>query len=179
MLDDDRSLALCPGIFQAYVEKRTDLRVIAIGDRLFTVSLRSASGEAFVDWRAHTYEADMRAELAELSAVYEDRLRALLRELGLVFGCIDLVIDTDGEPRFLEVNQAGQFLFIEEMVESLPLLRAMAALLATGRVDYSLDSVPEATYRAYTASEEHRAWWATVRGLMDEANQEGPWLTVE
>ncbi len=176
---DDRSLALCPGIFQAYVDKRHDLRVIAVGDRFFTVSLRSATGEAFVDWRAHTYEADMRAEPAALPGGYQERLQSLLRELGLVFGCIDVVIDTGGEAQFLEVNQAGQFLFIEEMVESLPLLRAMSALLASGRTDYSLDTSPDVTYRAYTASEPHQAWWDKVRGLMDAANQAGAWLTVE
>lgn len=33
--------------------------------------------------------------------------------LGLVFGCIDLVADDHDELHFLEINQAGQFLFVE------------------------------------------------------------------
>lgn len=178
MLDDD-SLALCPGIFQAFVDKRHDLRIIAIGERFFTVSLSSTDGEAFVDWRAHTYEPDLRAEAASLPDGYREKLAELMRELGIVFGCFDVVIDPGGDAHFLEVNQSGQFLFIEEMVESLPLLRAMSGMLASGRTDYSIPDVAGVSFRAYLTSEHHRAWWEEVAGLAAQANQEGAWLTIE
>jgi glutathione synthase/RimK-type ligase-like ATP-grasp enzyme len=180
MLADDASLSLCPGIFQAYVDKTRDVRVVVIGGRFFTADLRSQSGEAFVDWRAHTYSAELRAEVGTLPGDYQARLAALLGELGLVFGCIDLVVDRAGDAHFLEVNQAGQFLFLEEMVGgALPLLRAMVALLGEGRADYSLDAVADVSYRAYSASECHQSWRETVRGGLEAANRGGAWLTVE
>jgi glutathione synthase/RimK-type ligase-like ATP-grasp enzyme len=181
MLDDDASLSLCPGIYQAYVDKRHDLRIVAIGAQLFAVSLSAASGEAFVDWRAHTYASDLRAQVTSLPAGLRDRLRALLAELGLVFGCIDVAVDRAGEPHFLEVNQAGQFLFLEEMAGgAIPLLRAMCALLAEGRVDASLDVIaPDLSYASYCASDEHAIWRESVRGDLEAANRGGAWLTVE
>src|SRR3546814_15369320 len=124
MLASDESLLHCPGIYQAYVDKRSDLRVVAIGERLFTVSLRSTSGQAFVDWRAHQHGTGLDAKAAELPPGCEDRLRAVMRELGIVFGCFDLAIDGPGEAHFLAVNQAGPFLFAEELAPPLPLLPA-------------------------------------------------------
>src|SRR3546814_19765329 len=78
-----------------------------------------------------------------------------MRELGIVFGCFDLAIDGKGEAHFLEVNQAGQFLFVEEMAPQLPLLQAMFAMLAQGRTDYRLEPDPSLTYAASPARAEH------------------------
>jgi hypothetical protein len=156
------------------------VRVVVIGERFFTAHLGSHSGEAFVDWRAHTYSSELRAEVGALPGGTQSRLEALLGELGLVFGCVDLVVDRDGEAHFLEINQAGQFLFLEDMVGgALPLLRAMVALLGEGRTDYSLDSVADVSYEAYCASETHQAWRESVRGDLEAASRGGAWLSVE
>jgi hypothetical protein len=190
MLADDESLAICPGIYQAYVDKRHDLRVVAIGDRFFTVSLGSSAGETPVDWRALANMPELRAEPAALPDACGRRLQAMMRELGIVFGCIDLAVDADGDVHFLEVNQAGQFLFVEELVESMPLLRAMCAMLGEGRTDYSLDALdsfgafdsPAArnvSYRAYLDSDHHHAWWESVRDQVEAESQDGAWLTIE
>ena len=161
---NDGSLALCPGIYQVYVEKTHDLRVTVIGDRFFTVALHSDTSGEEVDWRVHSFTPGLRAEACALPAAYEDRLRTLMRELGIVFGCIDLAVDAEGGLHFLEVNQGGQFLFIEEQLadRSLPMLRAMCAFLAQGRTDYSLDSMPEFTYAEYLRTEGHRRWYETA-----------------
>lgn len=179
MLASDESLRHCPGIYQAYVDKRSDLRVVAIGDRLFTVSLRSTSGQAFVDWRAHQHDTGLDAKAAELPPGCGDRLKAVMRELGIVFGCFDLAIDGKGEAHFLEVNQAGQFLFVEEMVPQLPLLQAMCAMLAQGRTDYRLEPDPALSYAAYLASAEHAEWWDEVRPQMEAEAAAGDWISRE
>ncbi|MEH6421808.1 hypothetical protein [Pseudomonas sp. CGJS7] len=160
MLDDDDSLLHCPGIYQVYVDKRYDLRVTAIGDRYLAARLYCEHDDGVVDWRARQAVQGLRAQAGELSAADQAKLAALMRELGLVFGCIDLAIDANGDAHFLEINQAGQFLFVEDLVPSLPLLRAMSAMLAEGRADYSLATIAEVSYADYCASEEHRAWWA-------------------
>lgn len=170
MLEDDASLLQCPGIYQAYVDKRCDLRVTAIGERFFAARLRSQHSDGFVDWRVRQAVQGLQAEPGELSAADEGKLRALMRELGLAFGCIDLAVDGDGQAHFLEVNQAGQFLFVEHLVPQLPLLRAMSAMLAQGRPDYSLDAAAPAAYADYLASEEHARWWAQAsEGLKDRS----------
>ena len=63
-----------------------------------------------------------------------------LKCLGLLFGCIDLAADRQGRLRFLQVNQQGQFLSVEEAVPQTPLLRAMSAMRMSGRTDYALES---------------------------------------
>jgi glutathione synthase/RimK-type ligase-like ATP-grasp enzyme len=149
---DDASISVCPGIFQTYVDKVCDLRVTIIGDRMFAVRLRSIQGTAFVDWRSYTYHPEMAVDVYELPERCRDQLRALMSRLGLVFGCVDLVVDGEGDIHFLEVNQGGQYLFAEERVESLPLLQAMCALLAEGRVDYSLAPSREVSMRGFLSS---------------------------
>ncbi len=170
MLEDDASLRQCPGIYQAYVDKRCDLRVTAIGERFFPARLRSQHRDGFVDWRVRQAVQGLQAEPGELSGADEDKLRALMRELGLAFGCIDLAVDGDGRAHFLEVNQAGQFLFVEHLVPQLPLLRAMSAMLAQGRADYRLDAAAPVRYADYLASPEHATWWAQAsEGLKDRS----------
>jgi glutathione synthase/RimK-type ligase-like ATP-grasp enzyme len=179
MLESDESVSLAPGIYQAYVDKQYDVRVVAIGDRCFSVRLLGAAGEAFVDWRVYTYAAELRAEPWPLPGSIEARLRSIMAELGIVAGSFDLVVDRAGEAHFLEVNQSGQFLFLEEMVASLPLLRAMSAMLAEGRPDYSLDGGPDVSFAAYLASDHHRRWGDGVRDQAIAEGQAGEWLSIE
>ncbi|MEO5625540.1 MAG: hypothetical protein ABIQ70_05990 [Dokdonella sp.] len=155
---DDASIAMCPGIYQRYVEKVCDLRVTVIGERFFTARISRHEGGAFVDWRPRTYMPDLHAQAYALPAGYEAKLSALMRELGIVFGCIDLVADAEGKLHFLEVNQTGQYLFVEELVPELPLLRAMCAMLAEGRTDYSLDRAAPLSIAQCRETDWYREW---------------------
>jgi hypothetical protein len=158
LLDGDSDLpadaiAVCPGIYQRYIEKACDVRVTVIGDRIFALAIRRSSSGGFVDWRIHAGNPELRAEGIALPSALEARLRALMAELGLVFGCIDLVVDKNGGFHFLEVNQAGQFLFVEEMQPGWPILQAMTAMLVSGRVDYALDSVEPVSMKEFWGSD--------------------------
>ena len=62
----------------------------------------------------------------------------LREKLGLIFGCIDLVVTPDGEYVFLEINEMGQFLFVEQAT-GLPLLDAFSELLIQARPDFVFD----------------------------------------
>ena len=53
----------------------------------------------------------------------------MVRHLGLAMGVVDLKLDGDGEPVWLEVNPQGQFLFVEGL-SGVPLTRALAEFLA-------------------------------------------------
>src|SRR3546814_9540578 len=93
--------------------------------------------------------------------------------------CSSDLIDGKGEAHFLEVNQAGQFLFVEEMAPQLPLLQAMCAMLAQGRTDYRLEPDPALSYAAYLASAEHAQWWDEVRPQMEAEAAAGDWISRE
>jgi glutathione synthase/RimK-type ligase-like ATP-grasp enzyme len=147
------AIAICPGIYQRYIDKSFDVRVTVMGEQLFALSLRKRATGGYVDWRIHTGSADMQAEAITLPAMVESRLRALMRELGLVFGCIDLAVDREGNYYFLEVNQAGQFLFVEEMMPAFPILQSMAGLLMSGRTDGTGRAPKPVTMKQFRASE--------------------------
>ncbi|MEZ0471870.1 hypothetical protein [Luteimonas salinilitoris] len=179
MLRDDASLRQCPGIYQAVVHKRYDVRVTIIGECSFAVRLDSPPQGDFIDWRIASLASTMQARPAELPAGYDGRLQRLMRELGIVFGCVDLAVDASGEAHFLEVNQAGQFLFLEQAVPSMPMLRAMCALLAQGRTDYSPEAMTAVGFADYLASDEHRQWWERVGGGIKGKDGSVPGVSVE
>ncbi|NII11793.1 hypothetical protein [Oleiagrimonas sp. C23AA] len=153
----DASIAMCPGIFQRYIVKSKDIRVTVIGKRMFAVAISRAVGDPHVDPREHMNDSDVIMDLIDLPLVWENRIKCLMNRLGLIFGCVDLVVDRSGRIYFLEVNQAGQFLFIEDRLKRVPLLRSMAALLISGRVDYELDVCRNLSLSDYDSSGEYQA----------------------
>jgi glutathione synthase/RimK-type ligase-like ATP-grasp enzyme len=70
----------------------------------------------------------------ELPPALHDALLALQRRLGLYYGAIDMRLTPDGEYVFLEVNPAGQWLFVERLT-GMPIGQAVADLL-TGLEDH-------------------------------------------
>lgn len=171
MLEDDDSLRQCPGIYQVLVRKTHDVRVTVIGDHFFAARLEGDDDPTFVDWRSSSIGNRVRSGVATLPTALETKISALMRELGIVFGCVDLAIDADGDAHFLEVNQSGQFLFLEDAVPELPILQAMCSMLAQGRTDYTLDAIADVSYAGYLAGEEHRQWWDSVSGGIREGGR--------
>ncbi|MGE7136766.1 ATP-grasp domain-containing protein [Luteibacter sp. NPDC031894] len=169
------AIAVCPGIYQQYIEKRCDVRVTVMGNRLFALRLGRGVDGAFVDWRGHSRDPEFRAEAMALPVAVEAKLRELMRELGLVFGCIDLVVDKDGQFHFLEVNQAGQFLFMEDMIPDLPVLQTMTALLVEGTVDASVDVLKPVTMKDFWSSDAY----AALRERVARHRPERPLFTLE
>jgi glutathione synthase/RimK-type ligase-like ATP-grasp enzyme len=180
-LRDDDALRLCPAIYQACVRKRRDLRVTVIGQRMFAAAVEADdAGDGVVDWRAAAIGGGERWRTVALPAAAEASLRQLMDTLGLAFGCIDLVVDEHDHLHFLEINQAGQFLFVEHALPELPLLRATAAMLGQARVDYTLEAMPaDIAYAAFLQDPEEIAWWASVAGGIRGADGAIPGVSEE
>jgi glutathione synthase/RimK-type ligase-like ATP-grasp enzyme len=124
-----------PVIFQEYVEAVYDLRVTVIGEELFAAAIHSQQTDYKVDCRIDIGRA--RIEAVELPADVAALLRRLVARLGLVFGAVDMRLTPDGRHVFLEINPAGQFLYIEAATGQ-PMAAAMArALLERAHVGAS------------------------------------------
>jgi glutathione synthase/RimK-type ligase-like ATP-grasp enzyme len=121
------SVRVAPVIFQEFIPAESDLRITAVGGKLFTAAIRSVSSEGPIDFRMSVGEASMRAE--SLPADVSDKLLALLQRLGLVYGAIDMRRTPDGDYYFFEVNTAGEFLFVEDRTGQ-PIALAIANWLA-------------------------------------------------
>lgn len=161
----DSAIGVSPGIYQQYIDKVLDVRVTIIGGKLFAIQMQRISGEAYFDWRPHSFDEEMRTTVFSVSVALETKLRDMMQRLGIVFGCVDLVVDRQGEVYFLEVNQAGAFLFVEESLPELPILRAMAAMLSAGRTDYSIDDCVDVHFGSYLDSDEYREINAVQRDV--------------
>lgn len=136
-LRDDQALSSCPGIYQRKIEKQYELRVTCMDDRCFTAKLDSqARANTSLDWRADLAHP-LTPQQVELPAHIEERCLFLMRTLGLAFGCIDMIVTPQGEYVFLEVNEMGQFLWVELREPASALLRAFATLLIEGRLNRS------------------------------------------
>lgn len=133
-LVDDALLRAVPGIYQLRVPKAYELRVTMMGRRALAARLLSQETRGGrVDWRRA--QDELRMEPFALPAAIAEQCFALMRKLDIVFGCFDFIVRPDGRYVFLEVNQAGQFLFVETAT-GLPLLEAFTEFLLQGRVDF-------------------------------------------
>lgn len=134
-LPSDAVLRLTPGIFQEKIDKAHELRVTILGEHVVTARLLSQEAEATrLDWRAGA--GKIRVEPGHLPAEVESACLRLMRSLGIVFGCFDFIVTPEGEHVFLEVNPAGQFLWVEEACPDLPLLAPFVDFLLARRPDF-------------------------------------------
>lgn len=142
-LDDPSVLALCPGIFQQVIDKSFEVRVTVIGHSIFAVRL-DIDGQipGSIDWRAQPTRPPRLTVHSLPASVAADCLR-YMAHAGLVFACFDFLVDRTGAYIFLEVNQMGQFLWIEEQLPDLPLLDAMCGLLESGDPTYVWQERPK------------------------------------
>jgi len=123
-------LAISPSIFQSYIEKQYELRIMVVGQKVFAARIYSQdSGISHVDWRRYDFD-HVRHEPTDLPEEIEQKCRALLRNLNLQYGAIDMVVTPDNEYVFLEINANGQWAWIE-MLTGLPVSKEIAALLAS------------------------------------------------
>lgn len=100
-----------PVLLQRAVDKIADVRVTAIGGRLFAVRIMTPPGSP-LDFRL-TDAASCCYEVVELDPLLADRLGAYLDWWGLRYGAFDLAEDADGTMWFLECNPAGQWAWLE------------------------------------------------------------------
>jgi glutathione synthase/RimK-type ligase-like ATP-grasp enzyme len=122
------SIAHAPVIFQKHVPAVADLRVTAVDGEFYA---------AAADVREADYPQDVRMNLDAVYRAHElppgmtAKLGELMGRLGLVYGAIDMRLTPDGRYVFLEINPAGQFLYIERATGQ-PIAAALARALLKG-----------------------------------------------
>jgi glutathione synthase/RimK-type ligase-like ATP-grasp enzyme len=133
----DNDLSSAPGICQAAIEKTAEIRVTILGRSVFAVekSFPHRSAALHIDWRGmHTGAIYREHTLPE--PIIEQSIR-LLRELGLVMGMFDFILDRAGNYHFLEVNPQGQFLWADALADvQLNHLEGMAQFLLSKDPDF-------------------------------------------
>lgn len=114
-LPSDYILQSTAGIFQKRVDKLYELRVTYFGEQAVAVKIETqhAKTQARIDWRSvPTHQLQIKEY--KLPDQIDRKCRQFMKQLGLIFGCFDFIKTPDNEYIFLEVNEAGQFLWIED-----------------------------------------------------------------
>lgn len=119
------SVRYAPVIFQRFVPAQLDLRVTVVEQDIFAASIRSQP-EYAADYRTGLGSAQV--EPYELPADVARGVLGLMEALGLHFGAIALRVTPEGEHVFLEINPAGEYLFISQRTGQ-PIPAAIAASL--------------------------------------------------
>lgn len=115
-----------PHLFQQKINKQSDVRITVIGQKIFAANIESQKGHGKLDWR-NDYSVPMNKW--KLSDEMSEKCLEVLRILGLNYGAFDFCLDRDNQYFFLEVNPAGQYLWLEERTDQ-NLSKEMALLLA-------------------------------------------------
>ena len=122
------ALRHCPMVFQELIPKACELRVAYVAGETFAGALEATgTSRGHTDWRRAAPE-ECRWQKAVLPNEVTSGLQALMSELGLVFGAVDLICTPAGEHVFLEVNPSGEWGMLERDLD-LPISEAIAEAL--------------------------------------------------
>ena len=128
-LGDLKSLELCPVTLQESIMKSVELRTTIIGKKCLTAAIDTsyANPDSKQDWRHYDW-ANTKYSVYQLPTEIEVKLLRLMSDLGLSFGCVDLILEPGGRIVFLELNPIGQFLWVEDLTD-LPISPTLARFL--------------------------------------------------
>lgn len=103
-LGDIADIAYCPMIFQPYIEKEYELRIVYLAGEFFTGKINNSEN---ADWRIA--QGNYFWSAYQLPENITTNLSAMMNEMGLYMGAIDMIRGKDGNYYFLEVNPQGEW----------------------------------------------------------------------
>lgn len=103
-LENLADIVYCPMIFQPYIDKEYELRIIYVDGEFFTGKINNSEN---TDWRVRHENYFWTAY--ELPEDIQSHLTSMMKEMGLYTGAIDMIRSKDGEYYFLEVNPQGEW----------------------------------------------------------------------
>ncbi len=121
----DDCVRVTPHLFQAQVDKTSDVRVLVVGRHVFAVRIESD----LLDWRKDY--AALSYSVINLPDPLEKALLTYLDRLGLASGSFDLAVDRAGDYWWLELNPNGQWAWLEQNT-GLEMSASFADLLIQG-----------------------------------------------
>ncbi len=141
---ESTDLSLCPAIYQDFIPRQQEIRVMVIGEELFAVEVHS---KGISDSRKDTKRRHLPLQ-QDLSTQEKARIISLISNLGLSCASLDFIRAPNQDLYFLEINEGGQWIFMENENPSLKILNTFTDhLLKCGAyrekeipIDYSVSS---------------------------------------
>src|SRR5581483_8028318 len=127
---DDEIFTYAPAIYQEIVAKEFDVRMVLMGEQIYSYALRTP--ENSLDWRFDAARKNLTVEIISTPPDVEAGLLLFAQKTGVCFGVLDFAVDRDGQWWFLEINEQGQFLWLDQFGLDSSLLQKFCAFLTSG-----------------------------------------------
>ncbi|MEU3602666.1 ATP-grasp ribosomal peptide maturase [Streptomyces sp. NPDC006798] len=116
-------------LFQAWVDKEYEVRLTAVGDRLFAARIHAGSPESRIDFR-RDYDALTYTACDDIPHDVRTGVRKLMAAFRLRYAAMDFLVDQTGAWYLIDVNPGGQYGFIPDLRD--PITSAIADVLQEG-----------------------------------------------
>jgi glutathione synthase/RimK-type ligase-like ATP-grasp enzyme len=124
---DDEVFTYAPAIYQQMVRKQFDVRMVLMGERVYSFAVRTSANS--LDWRHDAALKKIAVELIATPAAVESSILRFAAATGVCTGSLDFAVDCNGEWWFLEINEQGQFLWLDDFCPQSQLLEKFCAFL--------------------------------------------------
>jgi glutathione synthase/RimK-type ligase-like ATP-grasp enzyme len=111
-LPEDEVLTYAPAIYQEMVVKAFDVRMVLLGTTVYSFSLHTPGG--VLDWRQEVGQGHASVEPIDTPVEVHNAVLAFARDARIEFGSLDFAVDENGRWWFLEINEEGQFLWLDD-----------------------------------------------------------------
>ncbi|PYP91112.1 MAG: hypothetical protein DMG65_08920 [Candidatus Angelobacter sp. Gp1-AA117] len=126
-LPRDEVLTYAPAIYQDLIEKQFDVRMVIMGCHVYSYALHNPEGS--LDWRQDAGQRRIRVDRIATPPEIERAVLAFTQETGICFGSLDFAVDRQGEWWFLEINEQGQFLWLDQFNPELKVQEKFCAFI--------------------------------------------------
>jgi glutathione synthase/RimK-type ligase-like ATP-grasp enzyme len=129
ILPADEVLTYAPAIYQQMIAKQFDVRMVLLGTAVCSFALYNSKGS--IDWRQDVTQGLVRVESLATPDGIRQQVLAFAQKSEIVFGSFDFAVDRDGHWWFFEVNEEGQFLWLDEFNPGLHVQEKFLAFLTS------------------------------------------------
>jgi glutathione synthase/RimK-type ligase-like ATP-grasp enzyme len=144
---DDMAVKACPGIYQQYIKPACEVRVTVFGVNMYALKHTISSASRSVDSRAGHLDGFV-SETYDIPDDLRQKILELMARMNIRFGCLDILVQENGRYVFLEINEAGQFLWLEELQPSIPMLASFCSYLERSSDRYAHSNTDASTSMA-------------------------------
>lgn len=174
-LPSDEVLTYAPAIYQELVVKKFDVRMVLLGAAVYSYSLHSSEG--VLDWRGDATQGLVKVEPIITPPEVEQSVLAFAEKSGIACGSFDFAIDNQDRWWFLEVNEGGQFLWLDAANADLHLQEKFLAFLTAPAG--SSPQMLEARQSEFPSWSDYLASPAKELQLPEEADPDSSFVSVE
>jgi glutathione synthase/RimK-type ligase-like ATP-grasp enzyme len=175
MLPSDEVLTYAPAIYQELVVKKFDVRMVLLGAAVYSYSLHNP--KRALDWRGDAAHGLVKVEPIITPPKVEKSVLAFAAKSGIACGSFDFAIDNQDRWWFLEVNEGGQFLWLDAANAGLHVQEKFLAFLTSPAG--SSRQMLEARQSEFPSWSDYLASPAKERQLPEEGDPDASTVSIE